>query len=426
MSQLSHSIHFPSRTNAPGLAIYLDKEGSIEVDDTEINITVGVLLHVIPYVGKTLEEIAAQISESSSAVDATALNRSGPMGAGFLYIDDEDDLTPDGGQVVRAMALTVQYTEETKIRVLMPYAENRHLPWYPRVDRGSVSMERNGVEYMFSVPEYQDQEWSSLFGFPYVDQVKARAEFVDGTTIKVARTPIHWTRNNLGLTINDVPVGATIVKDVDIHNGIIKLTIPVDQTDLIQVSYVYREDTLLYKAVNLNPSMEHNPGIIDQSVLLYLVPTLSSLGQGRKQTVNHIVSKTLTGAISSIPQTSEPTLIIGAFQVRPSGVLEDMTVTDTRTRGGGIKEAKYDEALARNREAYSTADAGRYDGIPFPAAAAGVLLLPRWILERFDADYIEEQVKRHLAVGGHILIDYTDTAPETVFDSGDFDIGAYL
>lgn len=398
----------PQTYHAPGLAIYLTQSGTITADGSQISITIGLTTVDVPYVGKSLVEVASQISASSEAIDAVPLNRSGPLEAGFLFIDSADDTTLDGGQIVRARTHAVRYTEDTKIRVLPPYAENRLLPWYPRVDRGSVFIKRYGVKFLFSVPEYAEQEWSVLFGKPYVDQVNVKAEFLTSKLIRVARTPIHWVNHNLGLLVNNQPTGTGIIQDVDVHNGLIRLNTELSSSDSIRATYTHREDCLVYKGVNLNPSIEHNPGIIDQAVVIYLRPTYSSNGQKRTSTVNHIVSRTLTGALTSIPASNEPVLVIGAFYVRPSGVVTDIQLTDTRTRGGGVDQANWDAALAKNREFYSVSDFGRYDGVPFPAAASGILFLPRSILDRFDADFVEKQVARHVAAGGHLLVEYEE------------------
>jgi hypothetical protein len=411
----SHHLDIPdhmieSRTYSPALAIYLDLGGTISLDQSSntISITTNSATYSFPYVGLTLAELARQISAASGFIHCNPLSESGPMAGRFLYIDSTSDLTIDGAQVIRMRGFNVRYLEETQIRVLPPYPENRLLPWYPLVDRGSVSVSKDGVRYTFSVPDYYAQEWSSLFGRPFVDQFGVKAEFVDAKTLRVPITPIFWFRNNLGLNINNAPTGASLVQDVDVHNGLIRLKVPVDKGDKIFVDYVYREERLIYKGVNINPSMEHHPTVVDQTVLIYLVPTISSNGQERTTTVNHILAKTLTGALASIPQTVEPVLVIGAFQVRPSGVINDLSVTETRSRGGGIKPEKYEEALRYNREAFSTADAGRWDGVPFPGAATGILRLPRALLDTYDRDFIEMMVHRHLAVGGTLILDFVE------------------
>jgi hypothetical protein len=406
-----------SRTFSPALAIYLDLAGTISISQAThtISITTNSTTYSFPYVGLTLAELAREISSASGFIHCNPLAESGPLNGGFLYIDSVEDLTVDGAQIVRMRGFNVRYIEETQIRALPPYSESRLLPWYPLIDRGSISVSKDGVRYLFSVPDYYSQEWSTTFGRPFVDQLGVKTDFIDSKTIRVPRTPIFWFRNNLGLRVNNAPTGASLIQDVDIHNGLIKLKVPVDKGDAIFADYTYREDRLIYKGININPSVEHNPAIVDQTVLIYLVPTISSTGQERTATVNHIVAKTLSGALASIPQTSEPTLVVGAFQVRPSGVINDLSVTDTRTRGGGIKPEYYERALKYNREVFSTADTGRWDGVPFPGAATGILRLPKSILDTYDADFVETMVQRHLAVGGSLLIDYVDD-PLATFD----------
>lgn len=407
LDEQNYHPDFHGGSKYPCLAVYFDVTASMVVNSSNIVITVGSSTYTFPYVGRTTEEIASDISSSSGFIHANALCSSPALGSGILSFE-EGDLTSDGGSVIRVAGHMAKYLEETRIRVLPPYSESRSLPWYPLIDRGSVVIVKDGVTYTFTVPEFYSQEWSTMFGANYVDQRGIRATVLGDKMIRVPRTPLLWIRNNIGITINNIPVGASVVEDVDVHNGIIKLRVAVEKTDKIIVSYTYQENRLVYKAINLNPSMEHNPSIVDQTVLIYLLPSSSSLGMERRSTVNHLVSKTLSGAIASLPKSAEPVLVAGAFQVRPSGVIEDITVTDTRTRGGGIKKEKYDEALRRNREAFSVADAGRFDGVPFPGAATGVLRLKKSLIDTYGLDYIDETVRRHLAVGGNLILDFVD------------------
>lgn len=400
----------PARDFAPALSIYIDTDDtwSLQVTDAHVNITFTTADDVsVLYIGRSLEEVASEISASSTAVKAHAHAVIHALRADYLFYDPPD-VTPDGGVVLRMRSHIVRYTEETRIHALKPYEDHRLNPWYPLVDRGNVVIHKDGVRFVYSIPEYQDQEWDPYYGAPFVRRIGERARFINPKTIQVPRRPLFWYRNNIAITINSQPVGMSIVNDVDIHNGVILLKADVAQDDSIFVDYTYREKRLVYKGVNLNPSMEHNPGIVDQAVLLYMRPTVSSVGQERTQTVFHKVSTTISGAISQIESTTEPALIIGAFQVRPNGAIEDVDVTDTRTRGGGVKDERLEGAVMRNSEVQSVADHARYDGFPFPAPMSGIMRLPTSVKDTLGEEYIDRVVARHLALGGNVLLEFTD------------------
>ena len=260
----------PGRNYAPALSIYHDRDASLVVTSTQIQITIGVVVVNISYVGKSVDQIVSEICVASSAVTANALNRSYLMKSGFLFYNGEK--TADGGFVVRMRAHVVKYEEETRIRPLPPYPESRILPWYPRVDRGSIVLRRQGVDFLYSVPEYASQEWSTYFGFPFVDVVGERPTYVSQKILRTARRPVFWYRRNITLNIDGIPFGSSIIDDVDVNNGFIRLTTAVQPDARVFVDYTYRENTLVYKGVDLNPSRNHNPNAVDQTVLLYLKP----------------------------------------------------------------------------------------------------------------------------------------------------------
>lgn len=397
----------PGNDFAPALAIYFDQAAALSVSGTQIVITIGGDNVTVNYVGKSLEQVASEISVASSAVYSNALNVVQALEADELFSDGE--LTSDGGSIVRMKRHVIRYEEETRIRALVPYNEHRFKPWYPRVDRGQVKVRRQGVDFIFGVPEYAEQEWSTYFGAPFVDVFAERAESVDARTWRLSRTPIFWYRKNISVTVDDVVMGSSIVSDVDVHNGFVKFTIDLSPDKRVLVDYTYRERSLIYKEVNINPSMEHNPMVVDHVVLLYVLPEADSLGHTRRKTVNHTVAKTIVGAISAIPRSDEPTLILGAYQVRPTAIITDLQVRDARSRGGGLNEEALADAIARDAEVRSFSDIGQYDGISFPGAAGGVLTIENGFLEKIPLDLAEQLIHKHVAGGGLIVLNPVET-----------------
>lgn len=396
----------PGKRSAPAVSIYCDKAFTLTVTSTKIQMTIGGSPVEVDYVGHTAESLAERIGTLSNAVSANPLNLTHLMPADFLYHDGER--TADGGYVIRMEAHVVRYSEETRIRLLPPHPDDRSRPWWPRVDRGNVVIDKNGVRYVFGIPEYAEQEWSVYFGPPFVDVRGVQPEYLGEKLIRLPFRPIFRHRDNIEITVNDIPTGSALIEDVDCRNGFVRLNSPLIAQDRISVSYVYREDALIYKGVDLNPSQGNNPAIIDRAVLIYLVPESSSQGAARASTVRHTVGKTIVGALTAILDSDEPALILGAYQVRPATALDELTVTDVRRLGGGLSEHRFDEAAAMNRQMHSLSDWGRYEGTPFPGAQSGILTVPRSLLDTLDADHVEQLVRRHMAAGGVLLVDFSD------------------
>jgi hypothetical protein len=113
------------------LAVYLDGGGSLSVNSTNIVLTLGAQTYIFPYVGRTLLEVAADVSSSAAYTHCNALTDAGVLSSSALLIED-NDTTSDGGTIIRIDGVTVRYEEETRLRALLPYPETRLLP-YPGI-----------------------------------------------------------------------------------------------------------------------------------------------------------------------------------------------------------------------------------------------------------------------------------------------------
>lgn len=376
----------------------------VSVDSTYVVVTVGGSSISVPYQGRTPNEVAADISSSGLGCIANALSGGPLLSSGQLFHDGET--SRDGGLVVRRLGHMVQYSEETQVRLLAPYSENRLLPWYPRLDRGDVVMEVGGAKFLFGVPEYGDQEWSTYFGAPFVDVVGERPQFVGSKILRVARTPVFWERGNIVISVDGVPTTGNLLLDVDENNGLLYLSVDLRTNAKVSVSYTYREDGLVYRGINLNPTFQHNPTILDQTVVVYLLPVSSSLGRTRSTGVHHAVFRSLRGGIVSLRREDEPVLVLGAYQVRAVGNAEEITIKDARALGGGVNEDRWDEAVRLDEGVRTISDFGRWDGVPFPGSCSAIAVLPSSLKTLYGADRLEARIKKHLAVGGSLLVDY--------------------
>lgn len=398
---------------APALAIWkpggLPEAGEIGVSGTKISLRDGTTLHEIQYANRSVKEVVEDINANSQYFFAVELNQVPVLGTGALF-QVTGDVTPDEGQVIRLNGHAINYQEETRLRLLMPYDDDRSLPWYARIDTGQVLKVVNGMRHVFSIPEYSDQPWSTHFGKPYVTMTNVRAGKVTNRILRVGRGPIYWWDNNIVLTINDTQQSPDIIADVDEENRLIYLTRDIEPADPVLVTYTYREKSFVYKGVNLNPTPEHLPQFIGQYVIFFVRPQSDSVGRTWQQTVFHSVAPTLEGAVSQIPlKDDEPLLLLGALQVRQANSADDVDLVDTRTRGGGIKDTEWDRAKKLNQAVMATTDRGNLDSHPYPGNAVIIVDLPDSVRTAMTKEELYDRLRKHIAVGMVPLVHFRDS-----------------
>ena len=420
-----HLVGSPSKNRAPALAIYGRQtiaDGDLTVSTTEIQLDDGVDTYTINYVGKSLREVAEEISINAQEFEANPLNEVSYLSTGDLVRYTGDD-TLDEGLIIRIEGHVIKYREDVRVRLLLPADTDPRLPWYARIDTGQFIKSHNGIRYFFSVPEYNRQVWSTYFGKPYVDQTNSRVTRVTPKILVCPRTPLFWERGNIKVRING-RLQSGIVEDVDEFNGLIYLTKSIDIADSPTVDYTYREDRYVYRDINLNPSINHMPQFIGQTVLFYLKPSSDSLGRKWGHAVFHSVAPTIEGAVNQIPVGDVPTVLLGALTVRQVNTISEVKLTDTRTRGGGVKHALYDEAVKINRHLLAATDRGTWDVVPYPGNAVLVMSLPATLTGTIDTAEIRKRASRYLAMGVEPVIHFREvTAVGDGFDDDGFDGG---
>ena len=390
---------------SPVLAIYYAGDNpDITLVGNVLTLTEGAVDIDIDLTGKSTTQVAGIISKASLPYSATVMTDVDDMSSVGITLSLADK-TIDGGIILRADRHTVQQLESSRIRLLSPYNENREKPWYLRINRGWVTRVQGGV-WKFAVPEYPKQTWSIKYGFGYMDVDDQPGERLGPRAIGVARTPIHWDRDNIFIKNKDRQLPSSVIKDVDIYNGIIYLDKDFEDNEELKVTYTYKEDSFVYTGIDLNPTEFHNPAVLDRYVLLYLLPFSGPDGIMRNSCVRHVESSTLTGAVQSIPNEGEPILLLGAAQVRHNQSKEEVQLTDTRTPGGGIKKSKWKDAVKKTREVLSSTDYGFYDGRPYAGNMAIFVTLPKELEDVLSKPEINARLTKFMAYGTYPIIEF--------------------
>lgn len=407
-------VHLVSqRDKSHGLIIYYDNAGTFGTDftlsgtDTSVHLTQTSPSKAteIIYTGNSIKSLETAINISNMPFRAIALNEAANLSSGDLSLNTS---TPnyEGGYLLDLNRHIVRYNEETRIAVSSVSSSFRRDPWYPVINIGKILKKYQGKTYLFSVPEYENQLWHALYGRPY-KQVRSPLTFLADKKYSLEARNVYYRDNNIKVLTNLGTEISNIISDVDENNGYLYMKNNFPKDIELQAVFTVKENGFIYKDINLNPAIEHNPGIAGRYVLIYLKPSeINPDGIVRKKSVYHKVANGLLNAINSLPNTSEPILILGAFHIRQTNNYEDTNVLDTRTRGGGIKEASYKKALDMNKNMYSSSDVGFIDGVSYPGSSVIIAEIPEELKEIMPAAEIKRRIAKHVTLGVDTLLEF--------------------
>lgn len=101
-------------------------------------------------------------------------------------------------------------------------------------------------------------------------------------------------------------------------------------------------------------------------------------------------------------------LILGDVTVDEGQSADNVTILDTRIRGGGLAEDTFEKALEIQPEARWFADNGRWDGTPYPRNATYFVELPVTVLDGaggvFKSNEVRDVINRHTAAGVYAVV----------------------
>lgn len=383
------------------------------ITDTTIAISNGTTPYTIVFVNKSTAQVAQELSNSPYPIKVTSLSNiqsldrfelqaSGTaIPAGF----DIEDISNDGSSViVRSKRYSVTYNKISALSLSAPYSQGPLLPWWARITKGSFTQLYKGIRYHFGIPEYDRQTWSATWGRPFVDVEGEAANFINKSTIQLARSPVLYRNHNMVLVSanGDTIYPSSIIQDVDTMNGIVYLNNTVTLPKNVLVYYTYYENSLLYRDINLNGHFLQNPYILDKYVAFYALPIKSSSGIERTRGIYHSVGSSLDDAIFNIStdNTNEPLAILGAVNIRAYNNIEDNNITDTRSYGGGLRDDELGQATQKKfKESQYFFDIGHKEGIPYPGSASIVVELPSDLKEVMSLSDIRDKAHKHIAAG---------------------------
>lgn len=343
----------------------------------------------------------------------------------FISEDISETNKEDSPFTIRYTGFITRAKERSIIQLKKPRALSNLESWYARIGVGKFKTRFENINfqafrgispnaiYEFSVPEYINQEWSTIYGAPYktiqgeIPYIVKYNPVINATVIRVSNTPMFYNNKNISIMINGVRQANSIIKYVDENNGLIYLSQKIGGNTKLTIDYSFVEEDYVYDAVDLNASIAHNPLVVDTFVAFYLKPYRAdgALISGGNCVFHEVVNSEaaakakIANIIESTKNTRyplfEPVIYLGSLNVRQGTTYQDYDVIDTRTRGGGVKPGS--ESLYRESEFYY--DIGSFDGIDIPGNAAIVVKVPDLTAEGMTVEEIEQRATKDISLG---------------------------
>lgn len=298
---------------------------------------------------------------------------------------------------------------------------------------GVLDQYRNrNVHAFYRVPEAESQGWSLIFGRPYIDIKDEQPLVQDTNLIQVRQAPFKLQRTrSIAInpnvdpvipqfvvhkrdSINDpwVKIDLSDIRDWNSSTGEIFLSDPLSaqDPDLVKVDYVTERKNYHFKGFadaifNLNPYPNHSNNLIGQSIYVYIVPefirdenSVLIPGTSSTSTVNYTINPNIFDPVR--PEYDPFAVLLGIVYVTPSVDLEELTILDTRRRGGGTKDAALTEEIIRlTQESSSYWDFSYGTGESYPKGGFVIIRLPAEVKDYISEEQVLESIRRNITAG---------------------------
>jgi hypothetical protein len=290
--------------------------------------------------------------------------------------------------------------------------------------------------------------WSSLLGRPFIDVENEQPRLLSQDTFEINYYPIASIREpTLSKTDADpvtpfltvetradlnspwVELGLSDLDEIKVNTGVVKLKVPLADQDerLIRVSYTARDFTHKFKhdgtnKVNLNPYTlkTERPEWLDVPLYVYIKPafivdnsTNEVIVDSKNDRTVHVTEEPFLFDTSS--ELYDPTLYrLGVIYVSSVSGIDDLTILDTRVRGGGAQHHLEMEDM--NSEADSYWDTDPKKVYSYQKGGFVVVRLPKDILADWRIrDSLETVVRRNLTAG--TVFELQDLNGNDLFDN---------
>jgi hypothetical protein len=336
---------------------------------------------VVTLTGKSVQEVVEEINNVSGLeFYAVALmdNPTCALAGANINVDNY------GYAFKQYFWTRAKYTEETRVAPLLPYKDLQHLPWYPRVDKGQFSQDGvlNGssCKFLFNPQGSEVTLPPGRYGGTKYDRLDEKPVILAPKILKLRRPNLD--PNTVAVTYGERTLSG-VIEDYDELNSILFLNREFGDISKLFVSYSYDESSVIYTGIDLNPLGRHSPELYGKFIGLYMTPAevtgpappLPSNPVTFERTLYHIVEDNISDieekvdAIKFDTGENAEALLLGIYRVGQSATIDEVKLTDTRSRGGGLRDITEPSKAVGAEETAMFWDFAMWDGEPFPPTA---------------------------------------------------------
>lgn len=297
------------------------------------------------------------------------------------------------------------------------------------------------VRAFYGLPEAEAGGWSPIYGRPYSDVVDETPKLITDNEIQVLQPPFLMVKTptqNPGVSDPMVPVikiytresvvspwvemGWDEIKDYNASNGVVQFNSALESSDpnLVKVSYTTAREVYNFKyydgeKLNLNPYPGHQRDLIGKAIQIYIVPEYVQDADGNIIT-DSVETKTLRfGLTPSIfdpinPDYNPLAVRLGVVYVTTALDIKDLTILDTRVRGGGARSsAKLEELKRIVQESMFYWDINPGTGMTYQKGGFVIVRLPSALSEQFPTkEEITQVIERNITLGVQYKLEDSD------------------
>ncbi len=287
------------------------------------------------------------------------------------------------------------------------------------------------VNASYGIPESLNGPWSKLYGRPYLDIEDETPLIMDDDAVQVRQYPILtvqeptatpgladpwmpvftvWIRQTLASPWVEVPISD--IRDYDLYRGIIyfNTNLPSNDARLVKVSYTSESRVYNLKfdgtnRLNLNPYINSKPEWTNKPLYIYMLPeyvTDANYALIASTVQTRTLRMTTDPALFSPTQAAyEPlAVLLGVVYITTAFKVEDLSILDTRRRGGGATTAYSDEELIHaTPESEHYLDVTPLGATTYQKGGFVIIRLPEAVATAFTRQEIINAVERNIAVG---------------------------
>lgn len=306
----------------------------------------------------------------------------------------------------------IRFTNWNGYMVLPPYDTLPNEPWYVRIRFDINPLPREWARQQFApFRPYQTAVWSpGKVLSSNIVEFERRPIWHDGRYYPdlLVYSKDYKLKYALDGTPSDVrdkgylfPWMKSQILELEPWSGRVKLNVQLEQTDLVYGFFNYEEPDLVYKELDINPHT--NQSVRGRVIEFYYKddPDHSLFRNVFYRTYNPLTPQITEKTNDPNPEdpsgTRDSEYVFGQLVVGFSVGLEEFSVEDARTRGGGLSSDYLN--IPESKDCW---DCGFWDGQPLPVKGGVVVHVPDSLLAptgKFTSEEVLSKISSVLTVG---------------------------